>query len=266
MSKLTGAIHTVKTLEDHALKKSVIHRLNPVSKLAVTLAYIGIAVSFGRYDISALLPMIFYPVVIFSLSEVDLRFFIKPLLFAMPVIVFLGIFNPVFDTQILFIGSVAVSRGWLTFMSVFIKGMLTVSAALLLAATTGISSIAAALRFIKIPKLFVLQILLVYRYITVILEEADRITLAYSLKAPGQRGIHYKVWGSLTGQLLLRTFDRAQRIYEAMLLRGFSGEYMTGKAIRFTAADCFYIILWLAFFILVRRVNITGMLGGLVVI
>ena len=42
---------------------------------------------------------------------------------------------------------------------------------------------------------------------------------AYALRAPGEKGIHFRAWGSLLGQLLLRSVDRAQLVYESMLLR-----------------------------------------------
>ena len=65
----------------------------------------------------------------------------------------------------------------------------------------------------------------------VLLDEVSAMTQAYSLRAPGQKGIHISAWGTFLGQLLLRTMDRADDLYEAMMLRGFSGEfhYAAGK-------------------------------------
>ena len=69
--------------------------------------------------------------------------------------------------------------------------------------------------------MLVTTILLTYRYIVLLLQEANRISTAYALRAPGQKGIHFRAWGSLLGQLLLRSMDRAQLVYESMLLRGY---------------------------------------------
>ena len=63
--------------------------------------------------------------------------------------------------------------------------------------------------------------MLVYRYIIVLLKEIERMTDAYSLRAPGQTGLHYKVWGTMVGQLLLRSMDRAEELCRSMELRGF---------------------------------------------
>lgn len=55
------------------------------------------------------------------------------------------------------------------------------------------------------------------------------VVQAYELRAPGQKGIHFKVWGSLMGQMLLRSMDRAEVIYESMCLRGFDGVFRLKK-------------------------------------
>jgi len=56
---------------------------------------------------------------------------------------------------------------------------------------------------LKIPKLFVLQLMLTYRYISVLLEEAERMLRAYMLRSPlqNENGIHIKDWGALQGNL-----------------------------------------------------------------
>ena len=81
------------------------------------------------------------------------------------------------------------------------------------------------------PKLLVTQFLLTYRYLTLLLEQADTMAQAYILRAPKQKGVHFKVWGSLAGQLLLRSIDRANNLYDSMLLRGYQGEYYYGGPI-----------------------------------
>ncbi|GAA6410214.1 ABC transporter ATP-binding protein [Blautia hominis] len=109
-------------------------------------------------------------------------------------------------------------------ITLMMKGVFTVLASYLLIATTSIEKLCYVFRLLHIPKILVTQILLTYRYITVLLGEVNRITQAYSLRAPKQKGVHFKVWGSLSGQLLLRSMDRATMVYESMTLRGYNGE------------------------------------------
>ena len=75
------------------------------------------------------------------------------------------------------------------------------------------------------PKLLTALLLLTYRYVEVLLEQAGIMTTAYHLRAPGQKGIAVSAWGSFLGQLLLRSMDRAEDLYESMELRGFTGEF-----------------------------------------
>jgi len=74
--------------------------------------------------------------------------------------------------------------------------MLTVLAALILVATTGISGIATVLRTTGVPKIFILQLLLIYRYTAVLGEEAGRMERAYSLQSAGRKSIVPAHWGS----------------------------------------------------------------------
>ena len=94
------------------------------------------------------------------------------------------------------------------------------------------------------------------------MEEVGRILRAYSLRAPQQKGIHRSAWGSLAGQLIIRTFERAQRVYQAMCLRGFTGEYHNGTSTKINRMDFTYLFGWCIFFILVRMYNLPILIGA----
>lgn len=263
MSNMTNTIYHMRLLDDLARKETSIHGIHPLAKLLTTVVYMTVVSSFGRYEISGLLPFIFYPVIIFTFAELPAAPILKRLLLVEPFVIGIGILNPLFDHQTILLGGIGFSRGWITFLSIFMKCGFTVTAALLLLATTGMDRLAGALRMLRVPKVFVLQLLLTYRYISVLLEEVSRITKAYSLRAPGQKGIHRSAWGSLAGQLVLRTFERAQRIYQAMCMRGFTGEYNTGTGdnARMGCTDFAYMAGWCVFFIAARMIDIPMWIG-----
>lgn len=261
MSKAINSLYNIRLLEELAGKKTSIHTLHPLVKLLTTVVYLMGVVSFGRYEISSLLPFIFYPVLIFALAELPVAQVLKRVLLALPLIIGIGILNPLFDQHTMVLGGIAISRGWITFLSILIKCALTVTASILLIATTGMDRLGAALRMIKVPKVFVLQLLLTYRYISVLIEEVSRMQRAYSLRAPGEKGIRLSVWGSFAGQLILRTFDRAQRVYQSMSLRGFTGEYNTGDIAKVSFKDFAYLVAWSLFFIIMRIYNIPMLIG-----
>ena len=263
MTNIINSLYNMRLMDDLARKETSIHRIHPIAKLLTTVIYLTVVVSFGRYEISSLLSFVFYPVLIFVLAELPVAPIIKRILLVEPLIIGVGILNPLFDQHTIVLAGIVISRGWITFLSIFIKCGLTVTVSLLLIATTGMDKLAVALRMLKIPKIFVLQLLLTYRYISVLIEEVSRMTRAYSLRAPGQKGIHRSVWGPFAGQLILRTFDRAQRVYQSMNLRGFTGEYNTGDVAKLKFKDFAYLAAWSLFFIIARIYNIPMLIGSL---
>ena len=108
-------------------------------------------------------------------------------------------------------------------------------------------------------------LLLTYRYVSVMLDEVAVMTTAYRLRAPGQKGIHVSAWGSFLGQLLLRSMDRAQELYESMQLRGFSGEFHYAEGRCAGLRDWLFVLICISAFALCRFVDLPVLIGGLFV-
>jgi cobalt/nickel transport system permease protein len=214
-----GEIHKFETL---ALGETVIHKLHPFAKLCSALVFIIAVVSFGRYDFVPLAPFLFYPVIIAALAEIPYRALIPKLLIALPFCLFAGISNVIFDRNTAWILSgVPVSYGAVSLLAILLKMVLSVSAALLLTATTPLTELTAQLRRLRVPFVFVTVFEMTYRYIGVLLEETHSMTTAYRLRSKGKKALEMRHMGSFVGQLLLRGFDRAELVYSAMLCRGY---------------------------------------------
>jgi cobalt/nickel transport system permease protein len=106
--------------------------------------------------------------------------------------------------------------------------------------------------------------LLTYRYVAVMMEEVSVMTEAYHLRAPGQKGIHISAWGSFLGQLLLRSMDRAEDLYESMQLRGFRGEFYYADSPKCTAGAVVFALGCAAFFAAARCWDLPQLLGNLI--
>lgn len=264
MTNPVKAIYNIRLMDDMARGRTCIHHRHPLIKLVVTVFFLIAVISFDKYEISNLIPFLFYPLLLIILSEISIVEVVKRILLIEPFIIALGIFSPLFDRQSVLIGAITISAGWLAFLSILIKCSLTVSAVILLVATTGMEKLAAALRMLCIPRIFVLQLLLTYRYISLLIEEVGRLLRAHELRTPGCSGVVSTAWGSLAGGLLLRSFDRAQRVYQAMCLRGFDGEYHVGGVCRVNVADIAYMAIWLLVFAVARLYNLTVLLGTLI--
>lgn len=263
MSKIDSAIHEIHKLDNMSDDNRWVNRVHPLVKLLLTIGYIALTVSFGKYDILGLFGMAVYPIAMFILAEISVRETFGRLKVVLPLVCFIGLFNPFFDkTPVLFFG-LTVRAGVVSMITLMLKGVFSVLASYFLVATTSIDKICYSLRLIHVPEILVTQIMLTYRYIVLLLKEVNRITDAYSLRAPGQKGIHFRVWGSLTGQLLLRSMDRATIVYESMLLRGYNGNFTyIGEEDKLTMTDVLYLILFGVLFVFLRLCPIVAVVGG----
>ena len=266
MNKMQKALAELSEMDELAAMRSPVHRLHPGAKLITTIAYIMITLSFGKYDLPGLVPMVLWPAMMFSLSGVKVRTCFYKLRIVLPLVMAVGLFNPFFDRQtILTIGNIAISGGVISMITLMLKGVFSLMASFLLMATTKIDSLCAALRKLHVPAILVSLLQLTYRYVGVMTEELAVMTDAYHLRAPGQKGIHISAWGSFLGQLLLRSMDRAQELYSSMILRGYHEHFHYADIDRFRGRDALYMLVSVLLFVLLRYGNISQLVGGLVV-
>jgi len=260
------ALRELSEMDDLAARSSPIHGLNPLAKLLSTVIYLLTVVSFGKYQLSALVVFVLWPVLLFQLSGIPVGTCFYKLRIVLPLVLAVGLFNPIFDrAPLLYLGTQPVSGGVVSMLTLMLKGVFCLMVSFLLMATTPIDSLCAALRKLRVPGFIVTLLLLTYRYVGVMTEELAVMTDAYHLRAPGQKGIQFSAWGSFLGQLLLRSMDRAQELYSAMLLRGYRQEFPYAPMRPFRASDGAFLILSAALFLLLRFVDIAGLLGSLFV-
>ena len=266
MDKLNSAQLELREMDELAAADSPVHRLNPLCKLLVTVFYIAAVVSFPKYDLSALVVMVLYPVLLFQAAGIPVGLCFHKLRIVLPLVCAVGLVNPFLDhTPLTQMGGFVITGGMVSMVTLMLKGVFSLMASFLLIATTSIDTLCAALRTLHVPDLLTTLLLLTYRYIGVMLEEVSIMTEAYSLRAPGQKGIHISAWGSFLGQLLLRSMDRAEALYHSMLLRGFRGEYYYAEVPKCGVSSVVFTIVCCMAFLCARWVNLPVLLGSLLV-
>jgi len=238
MPDLSARANELRALENLSAGKTVIHRLHPLAKLLSALVFIVMVVSFGRYDFARLVPFLFYPFVMMALAELPYKMLLSRMLIALPFCLFAGISNVIFDRAAAFtVGGVTVTAGALSLAVILLKMYLCVMAALLLVATTPLTELAAQLRCIHVPAVFVMVFEMTFRYIGVFFEEAYSMTTAYQLRSGNKKALEMRHMGTFVGQLILRGFDRAERVHAAMRCRGYSPEHITPERRQFMGTD-----------------------------
>jgi cobalt/nickel transport system permease protein len=223
---MKNRILALYALEQLSGGSTCIHRLHPLVKLLVSALFVVIVVSFNRYALAQLVPYIFYPMLLTALSETPYQMLIKRFCIALPFCLFAGISNVIFDNGTAFaMGDITVSWGLISLVTILFKTYLCVMAVLILVSVTPFYELTGTLRQLRIPGIFITMFEMTYRYIGVLLLEAYSMNIAYSLRSLHRKGIEMRDMGSFTGQLLIRSFDRADRVYNAMKCRGYAPGY-----------------------------------------
>lgn len=241
------------------------HRIDPRIKLVTTIIFIASVVSFGRYAVLELIPFFSFPIILIIMGELPAVYILKKVFIISPIAVLLGIFNPVFDRSVIYtVGSIGITGGWISFISILIRFTLTVMSAFALVMLTGFDSVCLALERLKVPKPFIVQLMFLYRYMFVLTEESERVKRARTLRSFSSREMNFKTFVSIVGHLLIRTLDRAERIYRAMCCRGFDGHIRITRSLKICYKDMVFACIWIALFISFRFYEAPARLGGLV--
>lgn len=265
MTSINAAVLDLKRLDLLAEGNSSIHALDARVKVVVTCVFIVSVVSFGRYELARLMPFFIFPAAMMALSGLPPLYLARKVALVSPFVLMVGLFNPVFDRAVLYqIGHLGVSGGWISLASLLIRSLLTVGTAFILVGTTGFTAVCQALERLGVPQIFAVQLLFLHRYIFVLADETGRASRAREQRSCGKRGLGVASFGSLAGHLLLRTWQRAERIHTAMLSRGFVGRFHSHRQSRFGVSELGFLLGWSTLFIALRIFDISGALGALV--
>ena len=228
------------TFEFFQVGQSIIHRLDPRVKL---LGTIGLILSNVLLPDGAWLAFTLSWIVIFiftRIAHLNYRFVFKRAFLVIPfvLVAFTVMFTLPGESLVdfrLFSWNLTITvPGLLRFVSIVIRSWLSIQAAILLTATTKFPDMAHGLRHLYIPLVLIAIISFMYRYLFVLREEAERLMQARAARSAALVGKNRpSLWwraknaGNMVGQLFLRSYERSDRVYNAMVARGFQGEFLT---------------------------------------
>ncbi len=233
MININYELGKINTLEEYALGTTSFHQKKAESKLIVTVLYILCVVSFSPYDLGGLLLFAWYPLAAMLLSGISWQLMGRRLMIPIPFALFAGGSNLFFNTQVVAVVSgFGITYSMISFISILIKTVFTVTAVLVLIGTTPLEKISHGLKNLHMPGIFIAILEMIYRYLSLLMEEAASMYAAYLLRNPGRRALQMKDMGNFLGQLLIRSVERSERIFEAMKLRGYVGVSQTKESVR----------------------------------
>ena len=239
--------------EEPSPKDSIIARLDPRIKI-VTVFFFSIAVAVLN-RIPVLLCALMLAFLIVLTAKVSIKELIKRLTPVNMLVGFLWLFLPFTfaGKPIFYIGSLPVTHeGVLYATRISIRSNAIMFMMIVLVVTTSIFTLGHAMHALKIPKKIVHLFFFTYRYIHVM--QREYIRLVNSMKIRGFRAktnLHtYKTFAYMIGMILIRSFDRAQRVHNAMLCRGFKGNLYSLKTFSIKKRDMASLVLALAVIIM----------------
>jgi cobalt/nickel transport system permease protein len=229
--------------EEFSEGTSFMHGLDPRVKVVVTLLFsllIAVSNNFSGLAIAFFLSLFLVAAARLSILRVG-----KRLLLANGLIAFLWVFLPLTynGEASLALGPLSLSReGVICALRITLKCNTIILVMMATLSTTSIFDLGHAMRELHVPGKIVHLFLFTYRYIHVIFQEYLRLTNAMKVRGFVPRSdMHtYRSYAYLVGMLLVRSYDRAERIHEAMLLRGFNGRYYSLNRFSIGRGDILY--------------------------
>lgn len=136
------------------------------------------------------------------------------------------------------------------FFSILVRSWLSVQIAILLVATTQFPDLLHALEHLRLPRTLTTIIAFLFRYLFVLTNEVFRILRAREARSAGLPGVNgggtlswrIKTTGSMAGQLFLRSYERSDRIFHAMISRGYTGHIRTLNPHQMERLDWFILV------------------------
>ncbi|MBZ9596283.1 MULTISPECIES: cobalt ECF transporter T component CbiQ [Streptomyces] len=204
---------------------SPVHALPPHCKLAATFGFVLVVVSTPREAVWAFGLYALLLAGVAAVARIPAGLVLRRLLIEVPFVAFAVLMPFVAQGErVEVLGmSLSVSGLWGAW-NVLAKGTLGVAASVLLAATTELRALLLGLQRLRLPPLLVQIASFMIRYGDVIGDELRRMSVARRSRGFEASGIrHWGVLAKTAGALFIRSYERGERVYLAMVSRGYTG-------------------------------------------
>jgi cobalt/nickel transport system permease protein len=237
-------------LDRYATLESPVHRLDARAKILVCLALVVISVSTPPEAWRAFLGYGAFLAIMVAASRLPLGHVLRRAWIILPFIAMAAIFIPFMKDGGRRAGA---APGLMMFWNVAVKSGVAVLSAILLSSTTPFPSLMRGFERLRAPRLLVMLCSFAYRYIFLLVDEAERMERARDSRGYGGRWLwQAKVVGQMIGTLFLRSYERSERVYVAMASRGFDGRIVAPMEAGLAVQDGVFIAASIGFFVALR--------------
>ncbi len=224
---------------------SLAHRLDPRGKMVVAALFAILIASATTYAVA--LAGLALALICLALARLPLKKVVVRLLMVNSFIVFLWLVLPLTypGDPVWRFGPLAATRQGLVFTGLItLKSNAILIALIALIATVPIVTLGQALHNLRLPDKLCHLLLFTYRYIYVFEQEYRRLIQAMKIRGFRPRtNLHtYRSYAYLAAMLLVRSFDRGERVFQAMLCRGFHGTFYSLRNFSWQRRDGIFLV------------------------
>lgn len=240
--------------EKNTYASSFIEKLDPRLKIIITfLTAFLIALTNDLFILSYFL---FLAVILVISSKIKIKFLLKKLLIINFFIMIIWIFIPFTfpGEELLSLGKVTVTAAGIKFaLKITLRSNSIMLLIISLLSTNSITELIHAFYRLKVAEKLIYLFFFVYRYLDIIKKEYNKLSEAMSLRAfKAKTNLHtYKSYAYLIAMLLIKSYERSQKVYEAMLCRGFKGKFVFFDDFKIKKIDILFAFSFLMSFSLV---------------
>jgi len=233
-------------IDKFSYQNSIIHRLDSRVKVITILIYTALVISLPKTYLTVLTCYLVGPFALLVLGKIPLKFAFKQVLLVSPFILVLALSCPFYDRASLTVpfGPITwqISRGWLRCCVILAKFVITMLALIALVSTTRFSALLHGLQKMGVPKILVIQLGFLYRYIFLFIDKVQHILQARAARKMRNLGFkkETKVAAAMLGSLLIKSINAAENVSIAMQARGFDGHFRTLTKSKIKANDIIF--------------------------
>jgi cobalt/nickel transport system permease protein len=225
------------------------------SALLVTALFVFSLLSVPKVNLPGVIAFGAFPIFLMSAAKLHAGMMIKRLLLISPFILFMAAGNLLLDRHpVMQIFGISISGGMISGTVIVAKTVISVAGLLSVTLCIPFYRICRALEALHLPEVMVTQLILLDRYRSVLHDEAQSMQKARDIRSFGRKGKELVRTAPLIGSLLLRTTNRAERLYRSMIARGFQGRMGGGAAEKMCATEWMTIGLWSILFLALRLI------------
>ena len=247
-------------IDEYAELDSIIHKLDPRVKIVSFFSLVFLIIFTSPTEFLDFLFFFLFIFMIILISKIPISFVFKRSLIILPFIAFVAIFMPFLKE-----GEVAGSynlgslhfqvtySGLLVLWNVLIKSWLSVLCMIILTSTTKFNQLLKGFQRLGMPKIIIMILSFFYRYVFILIDEAMRMKRARDSRSFKESNFaKLKSTGNIIACLFIRAYERGERVYQAMVSRGFNGEIKNITEFKFSTKDLGFIMVLVIYVAMVK--------------